>query len=121
MAIFNWGALKNLKKYSWLSDDWIAYASGLDFCIFVLNCNHNSKKWNIFKSIVEDCGIILPYENICIICDRPTKISFDDRNILHAEGEPAIQYADGYSLYAYHGVTIPEKYGKFYPSQWRSN
>jgi hypothetical protein len=52
--------------------------------------------------------------------DRPRIISFDNQQRLHAEGAPAIQLADGYSLYAYHGVTIPEAYGKLHPHQWQA-
>lgn len=44
----------------------------------------------------------------------------DNENRLHAEGEPAISFADGYSLYSYHGVTLPEKYGIVHPNQWQS-
>ncbi|MBD1941999.1 diguanylate cyclase, partial [Coleofasciculus sp. FACHB-712] len=36
-----------------------------------------------------------------IVSERPMKISFDSQNRLHAEGEPAIQFADGYNFYSY--------------------
>ncbi|MBD1901336.1 GGDEF domain-containing protein [Trichocoleus sp. DQ-A3] len=55
-----------------------------------------------------------------IVSERPIKISFDSQNRLHAEGEPAIQFADGYNFYSYHGVTLPEEYGKLHPSQWQA-
>lgn len=54
------------------------------------------------------------------MCDRPTQLSFDSRNQLHAEGEPAVQFADGFSVYVHHGARLPEKYGKLYPSEWQS-
>ncbi|MBC7971807.1 MAG: hypothetical protein H7Z11_17055, partial [Verrucomicrobia bacterium] len=47
-------------------------------------------------------------------------LRFDSENRLHAEGEPAIRFVDGYSLYSYHGVTLPEKYGIVPPNQWQS-
>jgi hypothetical protein len=56
---------------------------------------------------------------ICV-CDRPIKLSFDQEYRLHAEAEPAIQFGDGYSLYSYHGVTLPEKYGTLHPHQWQA-
>jgi hypothetical protein len=62
----------------------------------------------------------MPFEKVCFVCERPTKISLDTEYRLHAEGEPAIQFADGYSLYSYHGVTLPEKYGKVHPHQWQA-
>ncbi|MDZ7957316.1 MAG: hypothetical protein RMY34_05335 [Aulosira sp. DedQUE10] len=71
--------------------------------------------------LFENCGWIFPYEKICIVCDRPRKISLDTENRLHAEGEPAIQFSDGWHTgYYYHGVKLPEKYGKLQPHEWQA-
>lgn len=91
-----------------------------DFCISVLNCTCDRAKWEALQLLVKDCGWFAPFESIAILCARPIKLSLDNRNRLHAEGEPAIEYADGYSLYSYHGITLPEKYGKLHPHQWES-
>ena len=72
------------------------------------------------QQLFEECGWIFPFEKICIICDRPLHIRFDSANELHAEGEPAIAFADGYSLYFHHGVKLPEKYGKVHPDLWQA-
>jgi internalin A len=72
------------------------------------------------QELFEECGWILPFEKICIICDRPLHIRLDAENRLHAEGEPAIAFADGYSLYFHHGVKLPEKYGKVHPDLWQA-
>jgi internalin A len=72
------------------------------------------------QQLFEDCGWIFPFENICLVCDRPLHIRFDSANELHAEGEPAIAFADGYSLYFHHGVKLPEKYGKVHPDLWQA-
>lgn len=100
---------------------WIHDASWFDFAISALNCVHTQEKWLAFKSLVEHCGWILPYDKICIACDRPQHLCFDTENRLHAEGEPAIQFADGFSIYAYQGVRLPEQYGRLHPHQWRSH
>ena len=91
----------------------------IDFCISVLNCTHDVQEWLTYQSLLSECGLILPFEKTCIICDRPTKISFDNEHRLHAEGEPAIQFADGYRLYYYRGVSLPEKYW-VHPHQWQA-
>ncbi|MEG3923502.1 leucine-rich repeat domain-containing protein, partial [Microcoleus sp. T3_D1] len=70
--------------------------------------------------IFEHCGWIFPFEKICAVCDRPRHLRFDSQNRLHAEGEPAIEFADGWNFYYYHGVKLPEEYGKFHPNQWQS-
>lgn len=115
--------LSNTKK---LRDVWVIPAlwmrrgSCLDFYFSVLNCACDQKKWSAYQLLVKNCGWILPFEKICIVCDRPTKLCFDNENRLHASIEPAIYFADGYSLYSYHGVTLPEKYGKLQPKDWQT-
>jgi hypothetical protein len=99
---------------------WACHGSWLDFCISVLKCAHDRAKWEAFQRLVTECGWIYPYEKVVIASDRPIKLSFDSLNRPHAEGEPAILFADGYAMYAYNGVTLPEKYGAVHPHQWRS-
>jgi len=72
------------------------------------------------QQLFEDCGWIFPFEKFCLVCDRPLHLRFDSANELHAEGEPAIAFADGYSLYFHHGVKLPEKYGKVHPDLWQA-
>ncbi|MCC5606998.1 hypothetical protein LC612_09420 [Nostoc sp. CHAB 5834] len=91
----------------------------VDFYVSVLNYYYSKKRWDTLQSLSRFCGWISPFEKFCIVCDRPKKLSFDNQNRLHAEGEPAIEFTDGYSLYSYHGVTLPEKYGKIHPQQWQ--
>lgn len=94
--------------------------ASLDFCFSVLNLVQPPPEWEIFKSLVQECGWIFAYDDICIVCDRPLHLRFDEQNRLHAEGEPAIEFTDGYSLYFHHGVALPEEYGKVHPKEWRS-
>lgn len=101
-------------------EQWMPCGSLYDFCISVFSCFHNSEAWEMYQSFVKNCGWIFPFSKLCIVCDRPHTLKFDSNEQLHAEGEPAIQFADGYSLYSHHGITLPEKYGKVYPHQWQS-
>ncbi|MEC4991685.1 MAG: hypothetical protein SAJ37_23365, partial [Oscillatoria sp. PMC 1068.18] len=80
------------------------------------------KHWlaDILEQLCLNCGWIYPYKNICLICDRPRQLSFDNQQLLHAENTPAIEFSDGFKVYAYHGVTLPEKYGKVSPNSWKS-
>ena len=92
----------------------------IDFCILELKCNMDLQKWSAFKELMTHCGSVWFYENACIICDRPSKISFDSRGRLHGEGISAIEFTDGFSVYAFNNIWLPEKYGKVHPSQWKS-
>ena len=99
----------------------IAECCFYDFCISVLNLSHNQKKWEIFKNIIEYCGWIFDLDYYCIVSNRPTSLSYDEQNNLHeSNGKPAIEYADGFKVYAHHGTWIPEKYGQVPSSQWKS-
>ena len=85
--------------------------------------NLSQKAQEIFrcqKLLFEHCGFIFPFEKICFVCDRPRHLRFDSQNRLHAEGEPAIEFADGWNFYYYHGVRLPEQYGQLHPNQWQS-
>ncbi|MFB2923885.1 MULTISPECIES: DUF6745 domain-containing protein [Aerosakkonema] len=99
---------------------WAVYASAFDYCISVLNCEYSPGKWEALQSVAKECGWIFPWQKTCFVCDRPSKLSFDNERRLHAEGTPAIQFTDGFSVYAYHGVVIPEKYGIIPPQQWQA-
>ncbi|MDX2232366.1 MAG: hypothetical protein NW220_22225 [Leptolyngbyaceae cyanobacterium bins.349] len=83
--------------------EWANWACLFDFCISVLALHHDKKKWTVIQQLIQNCGFLLQYENVCIACDRPSKLSFDAKNLLHADGEPALQFADGYGVYADHG------------------
>ena len=92
-----------------------------DFSMAVKKDNPPPWEWNVFRDIVTDCVWIFPFKGVCFVCDRPRVLSFDSENRLHAEGSPAIQFADGFGVYAYHDISLPENYGKFHPSQWQSH
>ncbi len=94
-------------------------AALIDFCVTGLNCQHDEKKWTALQSLVTDCGLVFPFEKTCFVCDRPIKLSLDSRNRLHAEGEAAVEFADGNKLYFYENVPLPEKYGAVHPQEWQ--
>ena len=89
---------------------WAMSGCLLDFCISVLNVGHDKKKWQVFQDLIQHCGFIFQFEKVCICCNRPCKLSFDNNNRLHAEEKPAIQFRDGYSVYAFHGKHPSEEY-----------
>lgn len=109
------------KLCCWISPEvWARDASLLDFCFSVLNCPYDPEKWELLQALIINCDWIYPFEKTCIVCERPIKLSFDSQDRLHAEGKPAIQFADGWGLYSYHGVTLPEKYGAVHPREWQA-
>ncbi|HEY9848454.1 MAG TPA: hypothetical protein V6D28_03275 [Leptolyngbyaceae cyanobacterium] len=72
---------------------WAVMGFIADYCISVLNCHCDRQKWKALQLLIKDCGLFFPYESLCLICDRPRILSFDEHKLPHAEGgSPAIQY-----------------------------
>lgn len=98
------------------------HASFLDYYLKVLNISISqieNSQWEIYKSLVLNCGWIIFGKNVCLVSERPSKLFFNNENLLHARAKPALEYADGIKVYAYNGTIIPEKYGKYHPNKWK--
>ena len=86
------------------NSEWITFPGLFDFCINEFKCEYNPKQWEIYEKVITECGCwFLPGGKHWIICDRPIKLLLDEEGNLHAEGEPAIEYSDGFALYVEHG------------------
>ena len=68
-------------------------------------------------AVAQSCCWWWPFENIVIICDRP-KVEWDNDEQIHAIEKPAIKFRDGWSLYAFHGTTIPKEWGEKKEDEW---
>ncbi len=100
---------------------WIDVCSYFDFLFYIFELKEPLKEWELLQSLITNCGWIMAYENICLICKYPTSFCLDNERNLHAMAKPAIEFEDGFSIYANHGIVIPEKYGKLHPSKWSPN
>ena len=69
-----------------------------------------------FFELMQHAGWVMPYENICFISERQSKINLDERGRLHCETGPAIAYSDGFSVHAWHGTIFPEEWLQIKPS-----
>ena len=68
------------------------------------------KLLNAWGALSESACWWMPYENICIISDRPSFISKDDAGRLHNETRKAVEFRDTYGLYMWHGVNVPDEW-----------
>ncbi|MEG4939675.1 DUF6745 domain-containing protein [Microcoleus sp. F4-D5] len=97
------------------------HGSWVDFCISVLKLEIDRSLYSAFQSLVENCGWIYPFEKMCFVCDRPIQLHFDSEYLLHAEGQPAVEFADKFSVYSYRGVRLPETIGQVPPHSWQAS
>lgn len=79
----------------------------------------NHEDYKLIQEVANSCGWIIPFERVCILCDRPILLQFDQQQQLHGDGAPAIQWSDGTCYYYYHGTEISEYYGKIPISEWK--
>lgn len=111
-----WGQLRNQlidqkiwnPNFLWGSQDnyWIAWAKFGEYIgvKFTLDQSH---KLDVMDRIGNQCEWWWPFENIVIACERPLFVKWDDASRLHSESGPAVKYADGYAIYAWHGTRVP--------------
>ena len=61
-------------------------------------------------AVARTCGWVSVYDELAVVQDRPLIIKMDDQNRLHCEDGAAIMYADGFAVYAWHGVRVPSEW-----------
>jgi hypothetical protein len=66
------------------------------------------ENFTIDEDLAKSCGWVWWHENVLAISDRPEILNRDDEGRLHCENGPSIAYRDGWSLYHFHGVTVPQ-------------
>ncbi len=76
-------------------------------------------KYNLFCNYMRQVGWMFPYEGVAIAIHRP-RIRWNSAGEIHGEAIPAIEFPDGFGIYAYQGINLPPKYGKLHPTNWHA-
>jgi hypothetical protein len=113
----------------WMSEDLLNTIIFADLCqeLELVNIPHDD--WQLSRELLLECGWLLPTSKYCLVSERPIRVCHDQRDTqplhrqecLHAIGTPAIEYSDGYALWAIDGVVLPDKYAGKDPSKWRAD
>ena len=95
-------------NYLWGSQDlyWLAFYR---FCqkVGVQYPDDAARTLNIMEGISSQCEYWFPFDGIVLASEKPRTVRWDDNKLLHGETGPAVEYADGYALYSWHGQSIP--------------
>jgi hypothetical protein len=59
--------------------------------------------------VARSCGWWWPHRSAVVLCERPLRLLRDHAGRLHGEGGPAVVYPDGWSVWAWHGVSVPRR------------
>ena len=87
--------------------NWLAfYDYFAEVCGLLEQTSPLSGVWSIAKA----AGWWIPHEKTCWISERTSAISLDDNKRPHSATGPAIAYPDGWSIYSWHGITVPKEW-----------
>ena len=67
-------------------------------------------KYQAWEDAAKHGGFRVMHEEFCIVSDFPTEIHVDDQHRPHAEHGPSHRWRDGWALYHWHGVRVPERW-----------
>ncbi|MEL7397995.1 MAG: DUF6745 domain-containing protein, partial [Pseudomonadota bacterium] len=111
-----WGQLREAKvewQELWFAGGaeafWIAF---YDYAQSIgVNYSDGQSDWlSAWMKYAETCGCLYPYEGIAFVSRRPTRLVFNDNQLLHSEVGPAMEFADGFAIHAWNGVRVPKKW-----------
>ena len=88
--------IKCIKPESYIVD-----ATIQDYLLSNFDCQEETARMEIFTGLISNCGWIYPYGEACLVSQRPISLHLDREYFLYAENKPAIEYADGLSIYSH--------------------
>ncbi|MDQ6745059.1 MAG: hypothetical protein M3Z27_03435 [Actinomycetota bacterium] len=59
------------------------------------------------RRLARSCGQWWAFENAAVLTERPRVLLLDHSERPHSESGPAVEYPDGFSVYAWHGTEMP--------------
>lgn len=97
------------------------HVPAIDFAISVMQLDAGIENWQAYQLLTQECCWVYAFEKTCFVIERPVKVCWDAQKRLHAEGKPALLFADDTCVYAYQGAVLPERYGKVSPHRWQAD
>ncbi|GAA4636439.1 hypothetical protein GCM10023196_086190 [Actinoallomurus vinaceus] len=71
-----------------------------------------TRRFELWATLARSCGWWWPRDGACVLSERPVAVSTevwgDDGEVrLHSVDGPAVRYADGWDVHAWHGTPVP--------------
>lgn len=83
--------------------NWLGF---FDFFMDACNLTEELKIAEPLIALAKSAGWFLPYDDVCIIADRPNEIYRDEAGRCHCETGPAMGFRSGIGIYVWHGVRL---------------
>lgn len=93
-----------VRGYGQFSAGWCSY---YDYWFQVCNLEC-VKPLNGLLELTKHVSMWWAFEEMTVLCERPTIIARDDQNRLHSQTGPCLEYKDDLKFYAFHGTVVPE-------------
>lgn len=61
----------------------------------------------IWKDLFATVSGFIVLEDMCFVCERPTRLAITEFGQLHNSDGPALAYSDGFQIHAWDGVLVP--------------
>jgi hypothetical protein len=74
----------------------------------VTNLTEQTAKLSGLWELAQSAGWALPHQKICWVSERHHILNRNERGRLHSASGPACAYPDGWAIYAWHGVRVPQ-------------
>ena len=94
--------------YPYINGNYMSgYFSFYDFINEVLGIEY-VKDWQWYKQTSEQ-SLVYPLDNICIYSQKPIRISLNKSGVIHCDGKMAVEFADGWGVYALNGIIVSKE------------
>jgi hypothetical protein len=92
--------------WSW----WCAYTSFFQQVCGVELSERDKKLAECEQAMAKSAGWWWPLDKAVVVVERPSEIHVDENGNLHCVDGPAIEWRDGFALYAILGISVPKEY-----------
>lgn len=90
---------------------WAAWVSYLTSFRDVIGLNlPQHAAYQAWEDAARHGGFRIMHKEFCLVCDFPEILKKDEQNRPHCENGPSHRWRDGWSLYHWHGVHIPQEW-----------
>jgi len=102
-------SLESSLRSSWWGQQeqyWIGFYRFMELHLKITYDPQKSEHLGWWQDITESANWWFPYEGYCFVSERPIRCAIDEERRLHHESLAAMEFKDGWKVYAYHGVTV---------------
>ena len=99
--------LELVKNCFYVTIYWLVWSGWYEYGKYI-GVKFMEETYNLFLGFCEQVHFIIPFEGICFISEKPKAIHWNNQKQLHKDLGLAVEYSDGWGLYALNGVQVPE-------------